>query len=109
MISAKEAKILYEKSGQLVEDYLKHNVEQEIIKASNNGERTVTILLDSIENSKTLSQAITPLHNSICERLKELGYNVNVTKYGNSYVPKGLANDLGYGPLYTNYGIIITW
>lgn len=109
MISAKEAKILYDKSGQLVENYLKHYVEQEIINSANSGRRTVTIFLDTIENYKPLSLVITPLNYAVCERLKELGYNADITKFGDSYVPKGLADDNGDGPVYTNYGIVITW
>lgn len=109
MITAKEAKELYDKSGQDVEDYLKNNVEDKIINAANNGKRYVFIQINCIENWKQLSSVITPLHNAVCARLKELGYNTNIQTNGESYVPKGLADDDGNGPKHTNYGIMITW
>ena len=109
MISAKEAKELYDKSGHEVEDYLKYNLEKRIIDAANSGKRYIFIQINCIENWKQLHHVTTPLHNAVCTRLKELGYIATITKYGDSYVPKGLADDDGNGPLYTNYGFKISW
>ena len=41
---------------------------------------------------------------------RALGYTVQwLESEGESYVPRGLADDAGDGPSYTNYGIQITW
>ena len=51
-----------------------------------------------------------PLQTGIIEKPRALGYTVQwLESEGESYVPRGLADDAGDGPSYTNYGIRITW
>jgi hypothetical protein len=109
MITAKEAKELYDKSGQEVADYLKYTVEKEVIKAAEGGKRQATILLDNLEPFRHLDQVITPLQKAVVARLKELGYGAEIRLYGDKYVPRGLADDDGKGPSHQNYGIHINW
>lgn len=109
MITAKEAKELYDKSGQEVADYLKYTVEPQVVKAADGGKRQTIIHLKSLEPFRHLDQMITPLQKAVVDRLKELGYGAEIKLYGESYVPRGLADDLGKGPSHQNYGIHIGW
>jgi hypothetical protein len=110
MITANEAKKLYEKSGQEVEDFLTYKVEGEVIKAANGGKRQTCIFLDSLNIFDHLDQKITPLQKAVVDKLKGLGYSAAIKQYGERYVPRGLADDDGKGPSpHQNYGIIISW
>jgi hypothetical protein len=109
MINAKEAKALYDKSGQEVADYLKNEVEQAVIRAATDGKRKVFILLGSTRFSSEMRGAITPVHRGVALILKDQGYVVSIEQDGDSYVPRGLADDDGDGPAYTNYGFHISW
>ena len=109
MINAKEAKALYDKSGQEVADYLKHTVEPAVKKAATAGKRKVYIQLGATQFSSEMSEEITHVHRGVVEKLKELDYVVSIAQDGESYVPRGLADDDGDGPSYTNYGFHISW
>ena len=52
---------------------------------------------------------ITSVDQGVVETLKELGYVVSIEQDGASYVPRGMADDEGDGPEYTNYGFHIGW
>ena len=109
MITAKEAKELYDKSGQEVADYLKHTVEKEVIKAAEGGKRHVFIHLGSVKQFEYLDQTITPLQRAVVAKLVTLGYRPIIELDGDKYVPRGLADDNGNGPTIQNYGIRISW
>jgi hypothetical protein len=109
MITAKEAKELYDKSGQEVTDYLKHTVEKEVVKAAEGGKRQTIIFLSSKGMFDNLDQLITPLQRAVVDKLQELGYRAGIRLYGDSYIPRGLADDNGNGPKHQNYGIHISW
>ena len=109
MITAKEAKELYDKSGQEVADYLKYTVEKEVTNAASGGKRYTIIHLKSLGPFRHLDQVITPLQKAVVARLKELGYSSEIILYGDHYVPAGLADDNGKGPSHQNYGIHIGW
>jgi hypothetical protein len=109
MITAKEAKELYDESGAEVEQFLSYNVEQKVMDAANGGKRSVTIHLGSKDHFSCLAQLITPLQKAVVEKLKELGYQVVIKADGEFYVPRGLADDDGNGPKHQNYGIQISW
>ena len=109
MINAKEAKALYDKSGQEVADYLKHTVEKEVTRAATLGKRKVYIDLGSTRFSSEMTDKITTVDLGVVEKLRELGYVVSIAQDGESYVPGGLADDDGDGPLYTDYGFHISW
>lgn len=109
MITAKEAKELYDQSGQEVADYLKHSIEQRVKSAAEGGKRQVFIDMGSVRQFEYLRSTITPLQQAVADKLKELGYRVEIKLDGESYVPRGLADDNGNGPTIQNYGIVIGW
>jgi hypothetical protein len=109
MITAKEAKELYDQSGQEVADYLKHSVEKKVKEAAEGGKRQVFIDMGSVRQFEYLQSTITPLQQAVADKLKELGYRVEIKLDGESYVPRGLADDNGNGPTIQNYGIQISW
>lgn len=109
MITAKEAKELYDESGHEVEQFLKYTVEPEVTKAAKGGKREVMIYLGSIPPFSYAHSTITPLQTAVINKLKELGYLAEIKAYGEKYVPRGLADDDGNGPQHQNYGIQIWW
>ena len=52
---------------------------------------------------------LTPLEKKVLEELGKLGYTHHYMFYGDSYVPRGLADDDGNGTSYKNYGIMVKW
>ena len=109
MISAKEAKELYDQSGAEVTAYLKIKVEKEIVNAAKAGRLNTIIHLGSLDYLEYVDQKITPHQKAVVSKLKKLGYTAEIKRYGTSYVPRGLADDDGAGPAHQNYGIHIGW
>ena len=109
MINAKEAKVLFDKSGQEVANYIKNKVEPVVIKAATDGKRYVFIQLGATQFEFEMRAKITSVDQGVVETLKELGYVVSIEQDGASYVPRGMADDEGDGPEYTNYGFHIGW
>ncbi len=109
MITAKEAKELYDQSGAEVTDFLERNVESKVSYAAKSGKRLVFIHLGSKGMFDHLDQLITPLQKAVVEKLLELGYRARIVLDGEKYVPPGLADDDGNGPSHQNYGIQISW
>jgi hypothetical protein len=109
MITATEAKVLYDQSGAEVDSYLKHAVESKIVKAAMEGKRSVNIHLGSLDHFRHLDQEITPIQKAVVTKLKELKFTAEIQLYGDQYVPRGLADDDGNGPSHRNYGFIIRW
>lgn len=109
MITAAEAKTLYDQSGVEVDNYLRHNIELEIKVAASSGNRTVFHFIGT-RDILTRPPRPDPLQTRIIEKLRALGYTVQwLDSEGESYVPLGFSDDGGDGPSYTNYGIRITW
>ena len=109
MITAKEAKELYDQSGTEVDRYLKYTVEPEVMKAAKAGKREVIIDLGAADPYVSIFSLITPLQSAVVTKLLELGYHAIVESYGDPYVPCGLADDDGNGPKHRNFGIKIRW
>ena len=109
MITAKEAKQLYDESGAEVEQFLKNEVEKRVTDAAKGGKRFVFIHLGSVKQFEYLDRTITPLQQAVADKLKTLGYRADIKLDGESYVPRGLADDDGNGPKIQNYGIQISW
>lgn len=108
MITAAEAKTLYDQSGVEVDKYLHYKIEPEVKAAATSGKRTVFHFIGS--RDVFTHPRPDPLQTRIIEKLRALGYTVQwLDSEGESYVPRGLADDDGNGPSYTNYGIRITW
>lgn len=106
MITAQEAKALYDKSGAEIQDYLTHNIEKQIVNQSESGKREYIHHLGSYEHGLP---KMSPLLEDIMEELRRLEYRVMYVNFGAKYVPRGLAEDDGTGPLFQNYGFIISW
>ena len=109
MITAEQAKKLYDESGVAVDSYLNRSIAPEIEKAAKAGKRSVFIHVGSeppYGSTKTLKEQ---LHSSTMMKLTELGYKVKWDTDGDPYVPLGLADDYGEGPEYINVGIHISW
>jgi hypothetical protein len=109
MITAQEAKTLYDESGKEIQDYIKFTVEKEVIKAATSGKRQVSVHLGSVEYFYHIDQVITPLQKGVVAALKDLGYQVDIRFAGETYVPRGLADDDGLGPEHRNYVLSIGW
>lgn len=109
MITAKEAKELYDQSGAEVEQFLKHEVEKRVTDAAKGGKRFVFIDLGYVKQFEYLDRAITPLQQAVADKLKTLGYRADIKLDGDKYVPRGLADDDGNGPKIQNYGIQVSW
>ena len=109
MITANEAKALYDESGAEVDQFLKNNVEQNVSNAAKGGKRQVFIHMGSVNQFEYLHHTITPLQQAVADKLKTLGYRAEIKLDGDEYVPRGLADDNGNGPKIQNYGIQIGW
>lgn len=113
MITAKEARALYDKSGAEIQDYLTHNIEKQIIGCSEGGKKYYIHYLGAEQwtcpNPSRLIQGV-------IDELKRLGYVIQYGFYGEKYVPCTLAgddddddDDNDDGSMYQNYGITIGW
>lgn len=109
MITANEAKALYDQSGAEVDLYLKHNVEPMLTVAATSGKRNVHIHLGCVGKFDALDQKLTPTEKGVIDKLLELGYTAKVAKEGSPYVPLRLQDANGDGPSVTNFGITIGW
>ena len=109
MITANEAKQLYDESGHEVEQFLKNEVEKKVTDAAKGGKRHVFIHMGAVNQFEYLDRTITPLQQAVADKLKTLGYRADFKLDGDKYVPRGLADDDGNGPKIQNYGIQISW
>lgn len=107
MLSAKEAIEIVNNSDADVLKSLKMFDEQ-VRYYSAKGERKYFYDMGSTETCHPLP-VLKPLTVSVVSRLRVLGYSVEYCFYGESYVPRGLADDDGNGPSYKNYGILVRW
>lgn len=109
MITANEAKELFDHSGKEIQDYLTYKIEKDVAKAAKEGKRSVFIFVGSLGMFEHLDQKTTPVEKGVLTELHKLGYSVTIRKDGDAYVPRGLADDDGKGPTHTNYGFQIGW
>lgn len=108
MITAKQAKELYDQSGQEVQDFLTYKVDAKVSEAATAGKRTVYIHEGSIEEYRNLETK--PFNLAVMEELKKLGYVVSYGKdMDRPYIPAGRRDDNGEGPVHVNYGYRIGW
>ena len=109
MITAEQAKKLYDESGVAVDNYLNKTIAPEIEKAAKAGKRSVFVHVGSEPPYGFTKAPRAPLHTSTMMVLTELGYKASWVTDGDPYVPRGLADDYGEGPAYINVGIHISW
>lgn len=106
MITAKEALELYNNSLHTLQKYLDENFHSKVREAAMQGKREYMHFTDSCEGSLPKPSI---LESKAIAELQKLGYSVNYMFSGDSYVPRGLANDDGEGPEYQCYGIRVKW
>lgn len=108
-ITAREARERANLSEVAAQKWLK-SIEPQIMKAADSNEFSLTFHLDCVD--VTFSQRLPDLKPEIkgaVSMLKDMGYNVRYTVYGDRYVPRGLQDDDGKGPMHQNSGLIISW
>lgn len=106
MITAKEVKALYEQSGAAIEEMLTR-IEPQIVAAATAGKESVFIHIGSAETHKRIDP--TTRQRQLMKRLNEFGFLAHFTCQSETYVPASLRDDEGHGPLYSNFGITISW
>jgi hypothetical protein len=107
MISAKEARELWNASDAKVEKFLLKTVEPAIVKAAKDGNREVKIHIGC--HSHKTPYNILDLDTNVLAKLQNLGYTAGIEWIDAAYVPRGLQNEIGEGPLHRNYGYFIRW
>jgi hypothetical protein len=108
MISAKEALEIYNNSLYTLQRYLEDNFHSKIRQAAMDGKREYILYLGANE----IYCGVPKLDVLQCKAITELGklgFNVQYGFYGEEYVPRGLADDDGTGPIHRNFGIKVTW
>ena len=107
MITTKEAKALYDESGAEAKALLK-TFEPKIIEAAKSGKKWVIVFIDSHPTYETPYPTAT--QQRAIKMLEEFGYVSRwVAQDGAAYIPRGLMDDYGNGPMHVNYGIHIGW
>lgn len=106
MINAKEAKRLYDQSGAEADKVLE-TIEPKVIAAAQAGKQSIYFYIDSSEVGDRV--ILTPTYTQVVEKLHQLGYQAGACRYGDAYIPAGLADDDGNGPKHQNYGLYISW
>ena len=97
--------------GSLLVDGIIQNIEKEIMERSTNYTRLVTYEPRTWTSAPLLNIDVQPnqLQQRVIERLRDAGYDVCFAPFSDAYVPKGLQDDDGKGPLYVNWCIVIDW
>lgn len=108
MINAKEAREIYDASGAEADHMLNRYIEPAVKAAAEAGKAFVFFYIDAEEVGRTITP--TPVHKQVIDKLTALGYRVTFGRdNSHQYVPRGLADDDGMGPIYSNYGLTIGW
>jgi len=107
MITAQEAKKIYDHSGAEVIHFMDSIVEKKVKESAMSGKCSVFIHLGC--ERVYIDPAYEPIHISAIDKLKELGYTVQKYSDGVEYVPKGLADNDGHGALHRNFGFTVSW
>ena len=110
-ITAEQARYLVDESDAGI-DYILKDIDKNIRDAARKGER----VLVSYALHAWLSRPLTDLfvkpndvQLKVMKFLRKYNYSVEFNTHGDSYVPKGLADDFGMGPKYINWCIHIRW
>ena len=108
-MQANEARALTDNSDAKANEILETQIFKNIKEYAEKGKSQYIYYVDSCEISAAMP-AQTVTQKMITDKLKALGYWAEWSEYGDSYIPRGLADNYdGSGPAYMNYGIIIRW
>lgn len=110
MINANEARQLVDESDKTVNDIL-NKLDLSIRMMAARGERLYACYNEVAWCGKPIGQNPVPtdLHNKLIAKLKSLGFGAKYSFHGDSYIPRGLMEDDGTGPLHINHVLIVTW
>ena len=112
MITAAEAKALAEASDAHLEKYLTL-IEREIKPRAEKGDRVYECYVADLWECQETYKHPEPnaLQQRVINALKAFPncYGVRWAASGDAYVPRGLADDFGEGPMYQNVCIHIRW
>lgn len=108
-ISARDAHARANQSEVAAQKWLKL-IEPLIIKAADANEFSIMHHLDTIDVSfGARLPDLEPKIKGAVSMLREMGYNVTYAVYGDRFVPRGLQDDDGNGPMYQSIGLKISW
>ena len=115
-VSAKQARSLVEESDQYVDKFIR-SIDNLILTASKDGKNSIRVdELHGVEfycckptTSFATTHKSSPLLILIVQHYKKQGFSASVEVFGDTYVPKGLANDMGEGEPYQSTSLCITW
>jgi hypothetical protein len=111
-ITAKEARELILSSDNSIEKFME-TISDGIRKNFNVRSYEVMIpdLYVFVEKFKVDFEKISPVQRIIISKLQGLGFSVSFGQLGDSYIPRGLADDYdsSIGPQYANCGITVRW
>ncbi len=108
-ISPSEARSRAANSIATAQMWLK-GIENKIVEAADGGKNYIEIHLDAFDTTFGNIPPVPPVHiQKAIQLLKDMGYVVKYQGLGDLYVPRGLANDDGTGPMHRNYGLVIGW
>jgi hypothetical protein len=110
MITAKEAKEIQLASEANIQKYLT-KVEVQIKECAELGLNRVALYNEGLYSSFPCGVPIntTPLQNRLITELQHVGFKAVFLKDGPSYIPKGLADDDGNGPIHNNWCVVVSW
>ena len=116
MITAEQAAQLAAQSDAMIEQYL-IKIGHAIEAVAMAGERSLS-LNTVFSCDERVSFSIGPHEKKsehqqfrvrLINALKSFNYRAQIEMIGDSYVPRGLADDDGNGPVYQQYAIVVRW
>lgn len=113
-ITPAEARELVTTSEQNVARYLKR-ASEEIRKAAEAGKRSIDFYMNdsnerlAFEVSSWNKPRPSTLQQLIIDNIRKKGFGCEFKASGEQYVPRGLADDDGNGPMHQNWNIVISW
>ena len=108
MLTAQEAKKIALNTEKVVDDKILNDFMPRIKTCAEKGEFSCFIDMGAIPFYEVIPD-LSALETRVVEKLKSLGYQVDYSKEGSSYVPRGLQDDNGDGTQYQNFGFTINW
>jgi hypothetical protein len=111
MITREQAKEKADSVGK-VPDFVKKQLDDRISTAAENGDYQVFLYIPDLWQSVNVYQnpvEPTALQKNVIKFLTEApnNFTISFTQDGDSYIPRGLADDIGDGPSYVTWGILV--
>lgn len=110
MITAAQCLELHKQSDAQIEKIL-NMIDPKVRSAAEGGMRSYSIMEQGTWECLPISKSPehSPFRTKLINQFQQLGFVAAYQKSGAPYVPAGLADDDGKGPLHTNWGITISW